>query len=173
MRLALAFAVVVVGGGVAVAQEQQARLVVESEGAPQSLGVAGESGRMCTTPCTLWVAPGVVPLVAAGDGLRSSVTRVLVPPDGLEVHLRAPTTSRFARGFLLVVLGSAAVVAGTVLVSVGESGSRVPHALLAGELTMAGGVLITGGGIVTLSLNQAGVGWQRTLGADQGTQSRW
>jgi hypothetical protein len=142
-------------------------LVVESAGAPQTVGIwlntrtqmslvqggipvptfTDNYKRLCTTPCTLYVEPGMVPLFTGGEPIEKDTTELQVPEGGLRVVMKAPYRLIRVGGTALIVIGAAAVVLG-LLAIVGSAASgappEAPSVILSGVGlgVLAGGIAI-------------------------------
>lgn len=150
----------------------QVPLRIESEGAPQQVGVTlaiEESGTgfesallvrrrvLCTTPCTLYVRPGPFRLFATGHNLVETTSSVDVLPLGTRVRLYAASRGvrNAAIGFTTAALIGALGSLVTLLV-VGASVSPLTLGIIAGA-TLGTSALLAIPGIILFATNPTGV----------------
>ncbi|HWE30616.1 MAG TPA: hypothetical protein VHB97_21565 [Polyangia bacterium] len=70
---------------------------------------------LCTTPCTLQLAPGKLPIRDEGLGIANYDTTVKVPPTGADVRLRATSPAGRYFGHVLLWPGIVAAIGGAVV----------------------------------------------------------
>jgi hypothetical protein len=136
---------------------------VESDGAPQSIGVrahdrgpfAEEPVVVCTTPCTLYVRPGMLPLFAIGPDDHARDYPIAVTSSGARVVLPAGSTARRAIGIAIIPIGAVGVVAGVILAMCPTP--PTVGGLDAGSMLAIGGVVMVVSGGALLRRAQPGV----------------
>jgi hypothetical protein len=88
---------------------------LESDGPPLLIGsVTPWSAPLCTTPCTLHLAPGGTPLHLGGPGRLESQTILDVRPDGQRVLLYSYSRNRVAYSALGIAGGSLLALMGAM-----------------------------------------------------------
>jgi hypothetical protein len=157
-------------------------LVVESAGKAQDLSLVADgikvngfglslSARVCRTPCTLYLQPGLYTLLSEGGGLVSARTEVNVGARGGRLRLKAVSSSGRVAGIVLTSLGAAAILAGastmlvvpfdedivTTDISIGEQASFDPRPLyIGGGIAMGVGAAMIVTGAVLIAKAKGG-----------------
>ena len=136
-------------------------LRIESDGAPQHIGMRasaldGEvSAVVCTTPCTLYVRPGMVPFFALGDDGHENSYNVTAMSGGARVLLHAGSPARRTIGIAMIPLGAVGMLAGMML-----SATPAPPSVAgmdAGGLLAIGSIAMLIGGVVLLRQGRPGL----------------
>lgn len=137
-------------------------LAIESAGVPleisESFAAENEGdgftsqtigGTLCTTPCTLYVAPTAFALRSRARGIRANRVTVTVPAEGLRLRLRASSSTRFYGGIGAIAGGSAFAAVGLALTTYAAfvpSVSRIPGTPYRGPVAApfyaAGGIFL-------------------------------
>lgn len=138
--------------------------------------ISVQMGRtVCSTPCTLHVAPGSVPLWVQGEGQRTQLLYPNVPPEGGAVRVRPSSAWGRFGGVLLFSTGLMAAGGGGTLLYFGVNNrvreasayvDRPDNGMIGGgaALTVASVPLLVGG-ILLLYKNRGGIESQRSYAA--------
>ena len=103
----------------------------------------------CSTPCTLYVPPGVVTLRAMGPRVRETEDDVRISPSGAAVYVRSPSSTLFNLGVGLVGLGATAFVGEFVGILAAQArGDYISTPGVLGFAVAAGVMLAAGIGLV-------------------------
>jgi hypothetical protein len=127
--------------------------------------------RLCISPCTLYVRPGLFTLNTAAD--VSYNTSIDVPAGGVAVKMHTPTRWRGIGGAMLAAGGGSLVLVGILVAAVGpvlaldSNGNRDAGAAsgyyAGGAVTALVGAGMIGGGIYLILTNHRGVAERREL----------
>jgi hypothetical protein len=112
---------------------------------------------LCETPCTLYLAPGAVPLHFSAPGRLDAVEHLVVPHEPQRVLVRSGSTAEAAAGFVLALLGGTMAIAGSVAMVAWASGARAPELLPVSATSVVLGAVCLGVGIPVLVLTRTGV----------------
>jgi hypothetical protein len=172
-------------------------LVVESAGKEQDLSLVADgikvngfglsiSARICQTPCTLYLQPGVYTLLSEGRGLVSARTEVSVHSRGGHLRLKAISTRGRTIGIVLTSLGGAAILAGAATmmvipdyqdvvrtdIAIGEQASFDPRPLyIGGGIAMGVGAAMIATGAVLIAKAKGGVEEEDSTATPRPTRS--
>ncbi len=151
-------------------------LRVESDGAPQNVGI-GVWGRrrealavVCTTPCTMYVFPGIFPLYTGGPNVRPTVQPVMVTGAGVTVLAHAGSPMNRALGVAMIPLGAIGMLASVVLMLDPPGPSSSPAV---GGLLGLGSVAMIIGGAVMLRNARPGLTYVGPVGEGIGMGARF
>ncbi len=116
----------------------------------------------CSTPCTLFVAPGLFRLWTGGPNIAGTTSLVDVRAGGVAVRMHAPSAATWAVSPHLLWIGPMLALAGATMIVVARVLRPPVDALLgAGIPTAAVGLGITIGGAVWLGSSAFGIESQR------------
>ena len=131
----------------------RARVEIESNGDQQTIGIPiglvyqqqwdyVRRAELCTTPCTLYLAPGAYDLYSSGPGVVSATGHYVVPADGARFRLHARWEGWTATGGVAFGGGMIATIYGWIRFGqdFSVSNSLAPGIVLVG----LGAVLVTG-----------------------------
>lgn len=163
-------------------------LLVESTGRPIRVGEPTGSGSgwshntvvsvafgrtVCSTPCTLQVSPGSVPLWLQGEGQRTQLLYATVPSEGGAVRVRPSSMWGSWGGWALLGAGVAFVGGGATMLSLGINqrdyvdGAYVTRnhndLIVPGAVFVAASIPALVGGIILIYKNRGGIESQRSL----------
>jgi hypothetical protein len=167
-------------------------VVVESEGAPLTVGVQTGGGSfygfglangrvgfvggqseihsvLCQTPCTLYARPGYLPLWTGGGSRRALISELYVPTEGMWLRMHAPSIAGFVSGVGLVGVGAGLLVTAAVVLPLATDADTgqpcyEPTTCRDGTLVFGGvGLAMVVGGAWLLIANRSGVATARAL----------
>ncbi len=131
----------------------------------------------CTTPCRVFVPPGVLFLRARGVNIRSVELDLEVPPNGAAITLRAPSPALYNLGTGFVAIGSTVLLATMVVAAVRQGVSSTTEGTgLDADAALAavgvGGALLAAG-VPLMVFHRTGVASQSPPSLAFGAMARW
>ena len=112
--------------------------------------VTTATGQSCTTPCTLPLPPGDIPVSVSGPGSRMFQCNVAIPPVPSQVTVQHFTTSRLVGGLVMAVIGIPLVAVGSVYLIDPLSLPRSITPDNTDQANLIGGLMVGAGGALTL-----------------------
>lgn len=122
---------------------------------PRSTGnsyvVTTAVGQSCTTPCTLPLPPGDIPVSVSGPGSNVFHESVQIPTVPSQVTVQHFTTGRLVGGIVVAVLGLPLIAVGTIYLANPLSLPREVLPETRDQANAIGGALLGAGGALTLA----------------------